>query len=359
MRGIVSLWLLPAVLAVPGIVIKRDEPAPLLIPRGESKIIADHYIVKLKDGSGLAALDGGGLNNGLDLPSVSTKHVYRSVFRGFSGTFNKATLKSLRDHPDVEYIEQDATVQAFTYLFQPNAPWGLGRISHRLAGNTTYIYDDSAGLGTCSYVIDTGIETTHPEFEGRAFQVATFANGDTTDGNGHGTHLAGTIGSRSYGVARKTLLLSVKVLDDNGSGSLSQVIAGMDFVVKDAPTRGCPKGAMANLSLGASFSAAVNKAAASMVSAGIFVSVAAGGSNTDVGSTSPASEPSVCTVGGTTRADVRSNSNYGKLIDLFAPGVEILSTCLNGGTELATRNVLTGVPAGTVNLIAFNGNPFG
>lgn len=140
----------------------------------------------------------------------------------------------------------------------------------------------------------------------------------------------------------KTKLYGVKVLDDNGSGAISGVIAGMDYVVKDAPKRSCPRGAMANLSLGGAFSAAVNKAAASMVSGGVFVSVAAGGSNTDVANSSPASEPTVCTVGASTKADARaSSSNYGRLLDIFAPGVEILSTWIGGGTVSLASTMLS------------------
>lgn len=173
---------------------------------------------------------------------------------------------------------------------------------------------------------------TIQQFGGRAQNIKTFVN-QTTDGNGHGTHLAGIIGSVIYGVAKKTKIYGVKCLDDSGSGSYSNVIAAMDFVAKDYKTRGCPKGAMANISLGGGFSAAVNKAAAALVSTGVFVSVAAGGDNTDAKNTSPASEPTVCTVGASTERDERASySNYGAIIDIFAPGGNILSTWLKGNT---------------------------
>lgn len=125
----------------------------------------------------------------------------------------------------------------------------------------------------------------------------------------------------------------MKCLDDQGSGTISNIIAAMDFVAKDYKTRGCPKGAMANMSLGGSYSAAVNKAAASLVASGVFVSVAAGGSNTDAKDTSPASEVTVCTVGASTERDERASySNYGAVVDIFAPGGNILSTWLKGKT---------------------------
>lgn len=171
------------------------------------------------------------------------------------------------------------------------------------------------------------------EFEGRAAQIKTFITNDNTDGNGHGTHVAGTIGSRSYGVAKKTKLYGVKVLDDGGSGSFAGIIAGIDFVASDSKTRNCPKGVVANMSLGGGRSDSVNQAAASLVNANVFLAVAAGNSNADSAGFSPASEPSVCTVGATTISDARSSfSNYGKLVDIFAPGTAILSTWLNGGT---------------------------
>lgn len=154
-----------------------------------------------------------------------------------------------------------------------------------------------------------------------------------TDGNGHGTHLAGIIGGVIHGVAKRTRLYGVKVLDDSGAGTLSNVIAGMDYIAKDAKTRGCPRGAMANISLGGSYSKAVNDAAAALVRSGVFTSVAAGGSNSDVGRTSPASEPTVCTVGASTERDARAPfSDYGALMDIFAPGVNIVSTWPNGNT---------------------------
>ncbi|KAK9434760.1 subtilisin-like protease PR1B [Metarhizium brunneum] len=386
MRGFILFSLLSV--ATTDANIGQDNLAPLFKSKDS---VPDSYIVKFKDGISSTSFD-----STLASFTDNSHHVYDAVFKGFSATLDAAAIRNLRRHPDVEFIEQDATLTINGFVEQKNAPWNLARISHRQRGSTSYVYDDSAGEGTCSYIIDTGIDATHPQFGGRAQNIKSFVN-TATDGNGHGTHLAGVIGSVIYGVAKKTKLYGVKCLDDQGSGTTSNVIAAMDFVAKDAKTRGCPKGAMANMSLGGGYSAAVNKAAASLVASGVFVSVAAGGSGTDAKNTSPASEPTVCTVGASTEKDERASySNYGPVVDIFAPGVSILSTWLNGASntlsgssmsaahitglgayiaalegfpggeklckrlqELATKGVLTNVPVGSLNLLAFNGNPSG
>lgn len=163
--------------------------------------------------------------------------------------------------------------------------------------------------------------------------VGNFVDNDNTDGNGHGTHCAGTIGGTKYGVAKKTKLYGVKVLNAAGSGSYSGIISGMDFVATDSASRSCPNGVVVNMSLGGGYSAALNSAAASMVSNGIFLAVAAGNDNDDAANYSPASAPTACTVGATTSTDARSSfSNYGSLVDIFAPGSNIVSTVPGGGT---------------------------
>ncbi|KHN94547.1 subtilisin-like protease Pr1B [Metarhizium album ARSEF 1941] len=374
--------------ATPALGVGRHKLAPLFASRNS---VPDGYIVKFKDGIS---------SKGLDEPLASfvnnSRHVYEAAFRGFAATLDAGSIHTLRRHPDVEFIEEDAVFAISGFVEQKEAPWNLARVSHRRRGGSTgYVYDDSAGEGTCSYIIDTGIEASHPQFGGRAQNIKTFVN-QTVDGHGHGTHLAGIVGSVAYGVAKKTKLLGVKCLDDQGSGTTSDVVAAMDFVAKDAKTRGCSKGVMANMSLGGGYSAAVNSAAAALVASGVFVSAAAGGSNTDAKQTSPASEPTVCTVGASTAGDERASySNYGAVVDIFAPGSNILSTWLEGTTntlsgssvsaahitglgayiaalegspggetlcrrlqQLATKHVLTRVPPGTPNLLAFDGNPF-
>ena len=217
---------------------------------------------------------------------------------------------------------------------QEDAPWGLARISSAKPGGTTYTYDESAGEGVCAYSLDTGVDIEHPEFEGRAIWAKNFAGGSDKDGQGHGTHTAGTMASKTYGVAKKAKILAVKVLDDNGSGSNSGIIAGMEYVVKDAPQRDCPKGAVVNMSLGGGFSQAINDAAAGITGAGIFLAVAAGNDASNSAQYSPASEKSACTVGATDAKDALADfSNFGQVVDILAPGVGVLSTVPGGKTE--------------------------
>ncbi|KJZ76728.1 Cuticle-degrading protease [Hirsutella minnesotensis 3608] len=386
MKLSILLAILPAVLAAPSA--ERDELAPLKAPQNAKQLIEGKYIVKFKDGVSLQAVDS-------TLSSFTSKaeHVYTNILRGFAGKLTADEVKTLRARPDVDFIEQDAIFTINAIVQQPGATWGLARISSRQRGGSTYSYDDSAGAGTCAYVIDTGVEASHPEFEGRATMVRSFIPGQTKDGNGHGTHCAGTIGSRTYGVAKKTKIYGVKVLSDQGSGSTSAIIAGMDFAVQDSRKRSCPKGVVANMSLGGSYSAALNNAAAKMITQGVFLAVAAGNSNTDAASFSPASEPTVCTVGASDSSDRRSSfSNYGSVLDTFAPGTSVTSLWIGGRTNtisgtsmasphiaglaaylyglegrsepqalcsriqsLATRDVLTGIPSGTANLLAYNG----
>ncbi|KAF2744712.1 subtilisin-like serine protease-like protein PR1A [Sporormia fimetaria CBS 119925] len=361
--------------------------APLIIPRG-SALVPDKYIVKMKSDASKEDLE-----NAKALLSNAPDYDYEfGGFNGFAATVAPSTVTKLQKLNAVEWISQDAEVHAYDWLADSGAPWGLGRISHQDKGNNTYVYDSTAGEGTCSYVLDTGIEITHPEFGGRAEWLANFAeDGDDRDGNGHGTHCAGTIGSASYGVAKKTKLLAIKVLDAWGSGTYAGVIAGINFAAQDFKTRSCPKGAVANMSLGGGKNIAVNEAVAAAVAAGLFFGVAAGNNNRDAVYYSPASEPSACTVGATDIDDVKASfSNYGPGVDVFAPGVSILSTWIGGdtnsisGTSMATPHVVglaayllafenkgtavlceriaelslkgkvEGLPSGTQNLLAYN-----
>ncbi|KJZ76395.1 Cuticle-degrading protease [Hirsutella minnesotensis 3608] len=386
MKLSIFLSILPAILASP--VARRAEPAPVLVPRDISRLIPGKYIVKFKDGMSIAAVD-----ETVQALSSKADHVYNHAFRGFAGALSDKDIQTLRSHPDVDYLEQDAIITLTSIVQQDGADWGLARLSSRTPGGTTYSYDDSAGAGSCAYVIDTGVDGSHPDFEGRASMLKSFIDGEETDGNGHGTHCAGTIGSATYGVAKKTSIYGVKVLTDAGSGALSGVIAGMDYVAQDSKSRSCPKGSVANMSLGGGYSAAINQAAAALVSSGVFLAVAAGNDNGDASNTSPASEPTVCCIGASDISDNRSSfSNYGSPVKVFAPGTNIKSTWLNGGVNtisgtsmatphitglgaylaalegfsspdalckriqsLATKNALSGVPDGTVNYLAFNG----
>ncbi|KAF2130371.1 oryzin precursor [Dothidotthia symphoricarpi CBS 119687] len=378
-------------------------PAPIIVPRAGSPI-PGKYIVKLEN-KNLQSLIDAALKHLVKKPD----HVYTfGNFGGFAGEMADDIVELIRNLPGVEYVEQDAVVTANlgesstlekkAYVTQTSAPWGIARISHATRGSTSYVYDSTAGAGTCAYIIDTGIQVSHPEFEGRATFLANYAgDGSTADGNGHGTHVAGTVGSRTYGVAKKTSLYAVKVLNAAGSGTNSGVIAGINFAATDSRTRSCPNGITANMSLGGSRSTAVNSAAANLVAAGVFLAVAAGNEAQDASNSSPASEPTAYTVGATDSSDrLASFSNFGPVVDILAPGVSILSTWIGSSTNtisgtsmasphiaglgayilglegkktpaalsarltaLSQKNKITGLPSGTKNYLAFNGNPSG
>ncbi|KAK4151275.1 cuticle-degrading protease [Chaetomidium leptoderma] len=372
--------------------------APVIQPRA-AQLIPGNYIVKLKDGASESTLQ----NAIGHVKTGGAKHVYRAGrFKGFAAKLSPQVLDAVSKLPEVDYIEQDAIITAYGGVTQTdNVPWGLARISHRTTGATSYVYDDTAGEGTCSYIIDTGIYVAHSQFQGRATWLANFIDTSNTDGAGHGTHVAGTVGGSTYGVAKKTQLFAVKVLNASGSGTISSVLAGIDFVASDAANRTaagqCPKGSVANMSLGGGKSDAINSAAAAAVRAGVFFAVAAGNSGDDAKYYSPASEPSVCTVGATDVQDVIAYfSNYGAGVDVFAPGVDVLSSWIGGvdqtntisGTSMASPHIaglgayllgllgpktpaelcqylkdtatlgtITNLPSGTINAIGFNGNP--
>lgn len=366
--------------------------APVIAARA-GQAVPGKYVIKLKEGASDDALEAA-----ISKLKNKAEHVYKHrKFKGFAGKVSSEVLDEIRSLPEVEYVEEEAIFTINAYVSQSGAPWGLGRISHKAKGSTTYVYDDSAGAGTCAYVIDTGIYTAHSEFGGRATFAANFVDSSNTDGNGHGTHVAGTIGSNKYGVAKKTKLYAVKVLGADGSGSTSGVIAGINFVADDAPKRNCPNGTVANMSLGGGYSASINNAAAALVDAGVFLAVAAGNDNADASRYSPASASSACTVGATDRNDAKASySNYGSVVDIQAPGSSILSTWIGSstatntisGTSMASPHVaglaaylltllgkkspaalctyikdtaisgsITGLPSSTTNRLAFNGNP--
>ncbi|PHH88409.1 hypothetical protein CDD83_7553 [Cordyceps sp. RAO-2017] len=335
MRSAAFLTLLPLALAAPA---KRATPAPVLVPRN-AQAVEGKYIVMMK-----GEVKGEAVASAVESIAADADYTYSHSFRGFSASLTPKELESLRGNPDVDYIEQDAVVKAFAS--QTGADWGLARLSNQKPNGTTYSYEESAGEGTCAYIIDTGIDVEHSDFEGRAKFLANYADKDDTDGNGHGTHVSGTIGGKTYGVAKKTKLFGVKVLDANGSGKNSGVIAGMEFVAKDAAGQSCPKGVVVNMSLGGGYSKVVNAAASKIVKAGLFLAVAAGNDGQDASGYSPASEETACTVGATTRTDaLASYSNIGSIVDVLAPGSNITSAWIGGetksisGTSMASPHV--------------------
>lgn len=231
---------------------------------------------------------------------------------------------------------------------QKNAPWGLGSISHRAPSSTDYVYDDSAGAGTYAYIIDTGLYTEHVEFGGRGvLGYNAYPNSKFVDQIGHGTHVAGTIGSRAYGVAKKATMVAVKVFDF-GSSSTSIVLDGFNWAVRNITGEGRAAKSVISMSLGGPKSEAFNAAVEAAFASNIVTVVAAGNENQDAANVSPASAPSAITVGATDVTNTRASfSNYGRFIDVFAPGVNVYSCWISDpesatwldGTSMATPHV--------------------
>ena len=231
---------------------------------------------------------------------------------------------------------------------EKNAPWGLARISHRDALSfgtfNKYLYTDDGGEGVDAYIIDTGTNYKHVDFEGRASWGKTIPGGDTDeDGNGHGTHCSGTVAGKKYGVAKKANVIAVKVLRSNGSGTMSDVVKGVEWAVKahlekvKKAVKGF-KGSVANMSLGGGKSVTLELAVNAAVDNGVHFAVAAGNDNADSCQYSPANAQKAVTVGASTLSDERAYfSNFGKCNDIFAPGLNIQSTWI--GSKYATNTI--------------------
>jgi len=258
------------------------------------------------------------------------KHVYQHAINGFAIEMTPEEAEALSQDFRVKYVEEDGVVTADAT--QSNPPWGLDRIDQRNRPlNATYIFNWT-GSGVRAYVIDTGIRTTHTQFGGRASNVFDAFGGSGADCNGHGTHVSGTIGGSTYGVAKSALLRGVRVLDCNGSGSNSGVIAGVDWV-----TNNHINPAVANMSLGGGASSALDTAVNNLANSGVPIAVAAGNSNANACNSSPARAANAITVGSTTTTDARSSfSNFGTCLDIFAPGSGILSSYFSSDTATAT-----------------------
>jgi subtilisin family serine protease len=258
---------------------------------------------------------------------ASPRFTYGASVHGFAASLNAGQLNALRYNPDVAYIEQDGVATISTT--QSGATWGLDRIDQRnrpLSG--TYTYTTTASNVT-AYIIDTGIQASHPQFGGRAAAAYDYAGGSGADCNGHGTHVAGTIGSATYGVAKGVKLRGVRVLDCAGSGSYSAIIAGIDWVRTHAV-----KPAVANMSLGGGLNSTLNTAATNLANSGVFLAVAAGNENQNACNVSPASAAGVFTTAASTSTDAKASySNWGSCVDGYAPGSSITSTWTGSGTN--------------------------
>lgn len=282
-----------------------------------------------------------GLMNENRIPANKLGFVYAFALEGFSATLTEEEMIRLARDKRVKYVEPDQEVSI--NVAQTPATWGLDRIDQRnLPLNSTYNYE-STGTGVTAYILDTGIRTAHNEFGGRARQGFDAFGGNSEDCNGHGTHVAGTVGGATYGVAKNVSLVAVRVLDCNGSGTWSGVIAGMDWVVSNHT-----KPAVVNMSLGGGASTSIDDAVARLFNAGVPVIVAAGNENKDACLYSPARASRSYSVGATTNTDARASySNFGNCVNIFAPGSSITSayytsntaTAIMSGTSMASPHV--------------------
>ncbi len=304
---------------------------------GGAKFIPGQYIIVLKEG--VSDVDREANNMGKKYGGKE-EHRFKAAIRGFSGKYSKTEIEALRADPNVAYVEQDQ--EATIVLAQSPATWGLDRVDQQyLPLNSTYNYTQT-GAGVYAYIIDTGILTSHTDFGGRAvpgFDAIT-AGGSAVDGNGHGTHVAGTVGGSAYGLAKNVNLVAVRVLDNNGSGSYSQVIAGIDWV-----TANHKNPAVANMSLGGGVSTTLDAAVRNSIAAGVTYCIAAGNSTANAGNYSPARVTEAITVAATDKTDkFASFSNYGSVVDISAPGVSITS---DWNTSVTATNTISGTSMAT------------
>ncbi|KAG8714318.1 subtilisin-like serine protease [Ceratobasidium sp. 394] len=357
-------------------------PTNVPISKHAGPVKANSYIIKLKDGVSkdshiaalVAAITAGG----------KIEHKYGAVFQGYAASLKGKDLDFIRQSKDVEYIVEDG-IMTIEYEQGDESAAYVERSEAPVAGG---LDKRANGAGVDVYGIDTGIYTAHSTFGGRARWGATFGGYANQDGNGHGTHTAGTAVGNTYGVATSANIIAVKVLSDSGSGTNSDVIAGINYAYNQYRANGRPS--VATMSLGGGANSAVDSAVSSAIAGGLHFSIAAGNSNVDAASTSPARVAAANTVGAVDSSNRKASfSNYGSILDVWAPGVNILSAWIGGttrtntisGTSMATprvagyiavhignsggspaavssalkagaRAVVTGAPSGTTNLLA-------
>ncbi|PEN11401.1 peptidase S8 [Longibacter salinarum] len=325
-----------------------DKPGATELPGEEtSEPIPGQYIVVLKDGAVAAKSDAAVRSVATSLlgKSADLQYTYTTALQGFTAAgVSEKQADMLSSDSRVKFVEQDRTVHA--YATQSGATWGLDRVDARSGTDGDYNYT-ATGAGVNAYIIDTGILPTHNDFSDASTFYDAFNDGQNgVDCNGHGTHVAGTVGGTEYGVAKDASLYGVRVLDCSGGGTLSSVTNGVDYVAQNHT-----KPAVANMSLGGGASSSIDNAVQGLINAGVTTVVAAGNSDTDACNQSPARLADAITVGSTTSSDSRSSfSNYGSCVDIFAPGSNITSawytsdsaTNTISGTSMASPHVAGG-----------------
>jgi subtilisin family serine protease len=325
---------LPVIAAAPAAASAAVAPAllaPLVTAQGGAA--SGQYIVTVKSGSDHRQHAMGAV------PSGTVTHVFTKVVNGFSAKLDAAQLDRLRHDPNVVKVAQAATMH--TMGTQSGADWGLDRLDAASGLDQSYTYNHT-GKGVTAYVIDTGVDASDSDFGGRAAVAFDATGGDGKDCNGHGTHVAGTIGGTKYGVAKDVTLKAVRVLDCQGSGTDADVVAGMDWVAQNAQ-----QPAVANMSLGGGKSATIDAAAKKLTDAGVFLAVAAGNDGADACDGSPSGADGVLAVAASDKTDASASfTNYGKCVKVYAPGVGITSDWLSGGT-----NTISGTSMATPHVV--------
>ncbi|KAI1840993.1 hypothetical protein JX265_012870 [Neoarthrinium moseri] len=387
-------------------------------PQQKREVVPGKYIVTLKSGAAVSSLESH-INWVTDVHrrslskrnTAGIENTYNiSDWNAYAGEFDEATLEQIKANPDVESVEEDLVMYLWgaedskvaerALTTQSGATWGLGTISHRTSGSTSYVYDSTAGQGTYAYVVDSGVLATHSQFGGRATLGYNAVGGSHVDDLGHGTHVAGTIGGSTYGVAKKTNIISVKVFQ-GATGSTSTILAGFNWAVNDITSKGREGKSVINLSLGGPAQSTWTTAINAAYNSGVLSVVAAGngddfGNPLPVSDQSPANAPNALTVGAIdSRWRPASFTNYGAGVDIMAPGVSILSSYIGSnsatsslsGTSMACPHVaglalylqaleglstpaavtnrikalgtsggITGTLSGSPNLVSYNGN---